>query len=54
MRKFEKWWEEEGFYYEYEGMCEDTWKAALEWILCITIDIEQNVKYIIKEELNNE
>ena len=32
MKAFEKWWKEEGFYFEYEAMCEETWKAALEWI----------------------
>lgn len=33
MKGFEKWWKEEGFYFEYEAMCEDTWESALKWIL---------------------
>ncbi len=54
MKAFSKWWEEEGFYFEYEAMCEVAWRAALERLLK---DLDTNsllsstVKRYIEKEL---
>ena len=57
MKGFKKWWKEEGFYYEYEGMCEDAWKEALKWVLERETELKPNewdfidVCNAIREEL---